>query len=310
MMKLGHISDLHILELDDPRPWQFLNKRLVGGANLLFRRSKSHSSKVVREALKHLDEDCGVDHIAITGDLSNLALASEFAAARKIVSELRQPEQRVTVIPGNHDYYTYETARKRRFERYFSRYMRSDLPDYQTSSGYPFCKLLDDVAIIGMNSAIPTPWFFATGEVDELQLEAAWALLDDARVRDRFKVVMIHHHLLPFEHSRSEYSRRLINADDVLEMLRWRDVDLAIHGHNHHFATIELPHLRGDGTLRVCEAGSTSVGTYDDPYFGGKFNVYHIEDGRLARIETHLFESHDVGFVEWKDQSFEQEFDN
>lgn len=306
-MKIGHISDLHILKLEDPRPWEFFNKRLVGGANLLFKRSKSHSSRVVREALRHLDEDCAVDHIAITGDLSNLALASEFAEAADILAEIPFSEERVSVIPGNHDYYTRETEATRRFERYFAPYMKTDVPGYRTESGYPFCQLKDDdVAIIGMKSAVPTPWFFATGEVDQMQLDATAALLDDPKVRDRFKIVMIHHHLVPFEHSRVEYSRRLTNADEVLEMLRWRDVDLAIHGHNHHFATIELPHLRGKGTLRICEAGSTSVGSYDDPYFGGKFNVYHVEDGRLLKIETHLFESHDVGFVQWREQAFEQ----
>jgi 3',5'-cyclic AMP phosphodiesterase CpdA len=309
-MKLGHISDLHILKIDSPRPWQFFNKRLIGGANLLLNRSKSHSSKVVKEALRHLDEDAGVDHIAITGDLSNLALASEFAEAADILSEIKDANQRVSVIPGNHDYYTNETANSRRFEQYFAPYIETDLPGYRTESGYPFCQFKnDDVAIIGMNSAIPTPWFFATGEVDRAQLEATAALLDDPKVRDRFKVVMIHHHLLPFAHSRVEYSRRLKNAGDVLDMMRWHDVDLAIHGHNHHFATIEVPHLRGKGTLRVCEAGSASVGSYDDPFFGGKFNVYHIEQGRLKKIETHLFESHDVGFVQWRQQTFEQQIE-
>ncbi len=306
-MKLGHISDLHILKLDDPRPWEFLNKRLVGGANLLLKRSKSHSSRVVEAALHHLDQDCEVDHIAITGDLSNLALASEFGEAAAMLADIPEADQRLSVIPGNHDYYTHETARSRRFEQFFGRYMRSDVDGYTTASGYPYCHLRgDDVAIIGMNSAIPTPWFFATGRVDDAQLEAAAGLLDDPAVRDRFKVVMIHHHLLPFEHSRVEYSRRLINAGDVLDVMRWHDVDLVIHGHNHHFATLEVPHLRGRGTLRVCEAGSTSVGAYDDPYFGGKFNVYHIEHGRLLKIETHLFEGYDEGFVQWKEQTFEQ----
>jgi 3',5'-cyclic AMP phosphodiesterase CpdA len=306
-MKLGHISDLHVLKIERPRPWEYFNKRLLGGTNLLMKRSKSHSSKVVRSALEHLQEQCQVDHIAITGDLSNLALPSEFNESARILASIPDASRRVSVIPGNHDYYTYEAARTGRFEHFFAPYIRSDLPGYDTDSGYPYCHLRgDDVAIIGMNSAIPTPWLFATGKVDAEQLDALGQMLDDPQVRPRFKVVMIHHHLLPFEHSRIEYSRRLINARKVLETLRRRDVDLAIHGHNHHFATLELPHLRGTGTLRICEAGSTSVGSYTNPYFGGKFNVYQIEDARLKSIETHLFESYDVGFKKWKEQVFEQ----
>jgi 3',5'-cyclic AMP phosphodiesterase CpdA len=305
-MKIGHISDLHILQIDSPKPWQFLNKRLIGGTNLLLNRSKSHSSKVVEAAIKRLDHEHDVDHIAISGDLSNLALDSEFTAAARILRKVRDAENRVSVIPGNHDYYTYESARRRRFERHFDPFMQSDMPAYQVDASYPYCKFLDDdVALIGMNSAKPTPWFFATGEVPREQLDAARGLLDDPKVRDRFKIVMIHHHLMPFEHSTVEYTRRLENAEDVLDALRWNDVDLAIHGHNHHFSTVEIPHLRGTGTLRICEAGSASVGTYDNPYFGGKFNIYHIDDGELTKIETHLFQGRDEGFVRWKERTFE-----
>lgn len=306
-MKLGHISDLHVLKIEHPRPWQYLNKRLVGGTNLLMKRSKSHSSSVVDRALNRMQNDYEVDHIAITGDLSNLALDSEFYESARILSGIPDAARRVSVIPGNHDYYTKEAAREQRFERYFAPYIRSDLPGYRGDSAYPYCHLRgDDVAIIGMNSAIPTPWLFATGRVDDEQLNVLGAMLDDPKVRHRYKVVMIHHHLLPFEHSRVEFTRRLINAKTVLEKLRRHDVDLVIHGHNHHFSTVELPQLRGTGTLRICEAGSTSVGSYSDPYFGGKFNIYHIEDARLKSIETHLFESNESGFTKWKEQIFEQ----
>src|SRR5690554_50994 len=306
-MKLGHLSDLHVLKIEHPRPWHYLNKRIVGGTNLLMKRSKRHSSSVVVRALDRLQNDCKVDHIAITGDLSNLALDSEFYESARILASIPDAARRVSVIPGNHDYYTPQAAKNQRFEQYFAPYIRSDLPGYRGESAYPYCHLRgDDVAIIGMNSAIPTPWFFATGRVEAEQLKRLGAMLDDPQVRHRFKVVMIHHHLLPYEHSRVEFTRRLINASEVLETLRRHDVDLAIHGHNHHFSTIEIPHLRGTGTLRICEAGSTSVGTYSNPFFGGKFNVYDIRDGELKSIETHLFESDALGFTKWKERVFKE----
>ncbi len=308
MMKIGHISDLHILDVHDVRPWDFFNKRLVGGANLLLNRSDEHSVGVVREALDHLDRR-DVDHIAITGDVSNLALDSEFRAVADILRSIDDHEARVSVIPGNHDYYTKEAAGTRRFERHFAPYLTSDLPAYQLESGYPFCKLMGDVALIGLNSGIPTPWFFATGRVRDDELQSADALLDDPAVRNRFTMVMIHHHLIPFEHSRVEYTRRLVNAETVLETMREKCVDLVIHGHNHHFATIEVPHLGGPGKLRICEAGSTSTQKYADPKFGGKYNIYHLDEGRLAKIETHLYEGDELGFVHWRERTFEKAFD-
>ncbi len=304
-MLLGHISDLHVLEVRDIRPWQFLNKRLLGSANLLMKRNKSHSTAVVERALHRLD-DLGVDHIAITGDLTNLALPSEFDAARRVIATIPDSTQRVSVIPGNHDYYTPDAERDMRFERTFADYLTSDLPDYQEASGYPFCHLRDDVAIVGLNSGIATAPLYATGFVRKHELDAARALLADPVVRERFVVVMIHHHLLPFEHSKVEYLRRLVNANEVLRTLREANVDLAIHGHNHHFSTISIPHLGGPGTMRICEAGSTSTTTYSDAVFGGKFNIYEISGGRLVRIETHLFEASEDDFIPWHEDVFEQ----
>jgi 3',5'-cyclic AMP phosphodiesterase CpdA len=308
MYKIGHISDIHILELDNPKPWEFLNKRFLGGINVLMNRSDDHSIEVVREALSHLDGE-DIDHVAISGDVTNLAFDSEFRAVADIIGELRDATGRVSIVPGNHDYYTREAAESRRFERHFAAYLDSDLPSYQLETGYPFCKFLnDDIALVGLNSGIPTPWLFATGEVRQDELRAAEALLEDPELRDRFTIVMVHHHLVPFEHSRVEYTRRMVNAEQVLQVMREQCVDLVMHGHNHHFATIEIPHLGGPGTLRICEAGSTSLSEYSDPKFGGKYNIYHIDDGHLAKIETHLYEGEELGFVHWRERTFEKTF--
>lgn len=303
-MKLGHISDIHILELDSPKPWEFANKRIVGGVNLLLKRSKAHSTKVVEQAIAHLDA-LEVDHIAISGDLTNLALESEFVAAARIIGTIDNAVERVSVVPGNHDYYTAEAARAGRFEKHLAPYLNSDLPAYQLDSGYPFCKLRDDVAIIGLNSGIATPFLFATGRVRTEELKAVAQLLDDPAVKERFKVVIIHHPVLPMDYHRIEFNRRLINAREVLDTLRSHDVDLIIHGHTHHFAVRKVPQLRANGTTYICEAGSTSVQVEGNPVLSGKFNIYHIENRRLARIETHLFESHEVGFVPWREEVFE-----
>ena len=44
------------------------------------------------------------DHIAVTGDLVNIALAAEFAQARAWLQALGSPHD-VTLVPGNHDAY-------------------------------------------------------------------------------------------------------------------------------------------------------------------------------------------------------------
>ncbi len=303
MIKIGHISDLHIFDLKSKSPLRFLNKRIVGGANLLFKRSKAHSPQAVERAIRHLVEDHDVDHIAISGDLSNLALHEEFVAANKLIATIPDATERVSVVPGNHDYYIPAVEKRRGFERVFSPYMKSDLAHYTLETGYPYCKFIgDEVALVALNSAIASPPMFAIGEVDERELRALEALLDDPLLDERFVVVMLHHPLLPFEHSKVEYTRRLVNADEVLTVLRRANVDLAIHGHNHYYDHVEIPHLGQPGTLHICEAGSTSITHASNEMFGGKFNIYHIDQGQLSKIETHIFESHDASFKPWRER--------
>lgn len=304
-MRIGHISDLHVLRLAKIRPWDFASKRIVGGMNLLGHRAGAHSVAVVQKAFQRL-EDLGVDHICISGDLTNLALPSEFEAARELVDEIPNAIERVSVVPGNHDYYTFRAARNRRFETYFAPYLQSDLPEYQLASGYPFCHLRGDVAIVGLNSGVPSLPMMAYGRVANDELEALDRLLGDPRLSGFVKIVMVHHPLLPYPYAKIQASRHLHNADDLVRILRNHAVDLAIHGHNHYVSTSILPHLKGTGNLVVCEAGSTSNQSPSAPEFAGSFNIFDVVEGHLERIETHIYDGFEDTFVHWREDVFER----
>lgn len=304
MFRLGHVSDIHISARIKATPKRFLNKRILGGTNLLLKRKKSHSNGAVIQAFSQL-VDHGVDHIAVSGDLTNLALAEEFAAAKLIIEAVPDSANMVSVVPGNHDYYTKHTQSARTFERTFEAYIQSDLPTYQLDGAYPYCKLLgDDVALIGINTGIATPWFIAAGQVDERELRALGELLKDPRLEGRAVVVMLHHPLLPYEHTRVQRSRRLRNEAEVLRMLRMHDVTLAIHGHNHHYGIHHLPHLRGHGVLHICEAGSAGVTKAKSPDFAGKYNIYHFDGPKLHHVETFAWDSEKHDFFPWKKTFF------
>ena len=105
MFRLAHISDLHLLSLRGATVLSFLNKRVTGGANLLLRRAHAHQLALVERALADLAE-ADVDHLVVTGDLSNLSLAAEFELAHELLRGFGDG-RRVSVIPGNHDRYTY-----------------------------------------------------------------------------------------------------------------------------------------------------------------------------------------------------------
>src|SRR5262249_35608314 len=98
---------------------RFLNKRLTGWGNIRLKRGAVHRSAYVHAIAEEITR-LGVGHVVITGDLTNLALEGEFALARDLIEEkLGGDASRVTVVPGNHDYYTRGAFTSRRFEQYF-----------------------------------------------------------------------------------------------------------------------------------------------------------------------------------------------
>ncbi len=305
-LRVAHVSDLHILHIDRFEPWRFVGKRITGGANLLLKRKKAHSTEVVVQALEQL-QTLGVDQIVVTGDLSNLSLDSEFAAARQIIEAHGGGPERVSVIPGNHDRYTYGSALRRRFESCFSPFMASDLPT-DPDDPYPWVRLIDPgLAIVGICTSIPSPPLLAVGRVGSKQRDRLNALLRRPELQGRFILAAMHHHLVPpRDHTpRGELMHGLIDANDVMKDLLDNHTDLVIHGHNHQHGFTS--HLRPDGgTMHICEAGSTSVSHHRDDHYGGKFNLYDLapdpKGGKptLARITTFLYRNPEAGFTPWK----------
>lgn len=304
MFRLAHISDLHLLSLRGATPLSFANKRATGGLNLLLRRAHTHRIELVELALAELAE-ADVDHLAVTGDLSNLSLEAEFELAHELLSGFGDG-RKVSVIPGNHDCYTYTSGRRGVFERHFADYMVSDLPELARDRCYPWVKCLDEVALIGLSSAIATPPVLATGKVSPTQLDALAEALAHREVRDRFKVVLVHHHLFKPAHKRLNHLRRLVNAAALLEVLVAGRADLLLHGHNHRHAFREVPHRAGGGVLRISEVGSTSAMHPEDGERAAKYNLYEIDGGRLREVVAFSHEagngSHEGGgrFREWK----------
>src|SRR5688572_6178535 len=128
-MRVAHFSDLHVLALDGVSRLRLLNKRFTGWVNLKLKRAHKHRPAYVRAIAREITQ-AKVDHVVITGDLTNLALEQEFEATRLLLEdELHLRPDQVTVVPGNHDLYTRGALRSRRFTTFFKHYLESDLPD-------------------------------------------------------------------------------------------------------------------------------------------------------------------------------------
>ena len=155
MFVLAHLSDLHLALR--PRLLELAGKRGLGYIN--WHRGRKYIHR--RETLDAITRDVKAsapDHIAVTGDLVNLSLPIEYAAARALLETLGPPHD-VTVIPGNHDAYVPATLGGP--EKAWGDYMRGD--DGATAGTFPFVRRRNGVALIALSSGLPTGPFMATG---------------------------------------------------------------------------------------------------------------------------------------------------
>lgn len=265
-------------------PFRLLNKRLTGYINLRFRRHAVHKPQPVRAAAEEIRR-LGLDHVVITGDLSNLALEQEFALVRRFLDQdLGLPPERVSVVPGNHDAYTQGAHRSDRFGQYFAPYIRSDI---DVAPRFPFVHLRGPVAIIGLSTAWPRPPLVAAGHLGGTQLRALQRLLDHPEVERRTPVLLQHH---PW-HNPASIAKTLLeglhDARAEARVFRRLSRGLLLHGHVHRRVHRKLPTERGH--LDAVGATSASLLHDSDERMAG-FNVYDIDDrGAIQSITSHRY---------------------
>ncbi len=93
MFVLAHLSDPHLAPLPKPRWPELVGKRVTGYLNWRRRRQLIHRADVLARIIADLKSQWP-DHIAVTGDLVNIALAGEYAPARGWLESLGRAARR------------------------------------------------------------------------------------------------------------------------------------------------------------------------------------------------------------------------
>jgi 3',5'-cyclic AMP phosphodiesterase CpdA len=280
-MRVAHFSDPHLLDLGAARVSDFASSKVLAGSlNVLLNRARKHRVECFAALMDDLNAQ-ELDHIVCTGDLVNLGLRPEFALAAGLLRRLRLGPEGVTLVPGNHDYYTAATIAEERFERAFGAYATGDGLERPE---YPFLRLRPGLAVVGLRSAYPSPLGLADGRIGGTQIRAAEALLVRPEARARFRLVMIHHP--PVVH-RGWFGRNLRDRGALQEMLGRTGADLVVHGHDHRDERAAIP--GPDATIPVIGVGSAS---YDDRRLdrAARYHVFEIEGRSLRRMTTRVWD--------------------
>lgn len=112
-MRLLLLGDLHFY-----RAWllphEWFSKRVLGQTNLLLNRRRHFDHQLLPGLIKRALA-LSPDWALLTGDLTTTALRREFADARTVLESLRERVP-ILAIPGNHDRYTFSSARHKMME--------------------------------------------------------------------------------------------------------------------------------------------------------------------------------------------------
>jgi 3',5'-cyclic AMP phosphodiesterase CpdA len=261
---LAHLSDPHLPPLPETRLVELAGKRAFGYLNWTRNRHKFHRRDVLDALVADMQAQAP-HHIAVTGDLVNLALEAEFAPALQWLQSIGAPD-RVTVIPGNHD--TYVRATRHRFAQAWKNYLTGD--DAPAGGGiFPFLRRRGPLALIGVSTAVPTPPLMATGRLGHAQLAQLEDMLAGLAAAQAFRVLLIHHPL------RSDSRvKRLTDSPDLLALLARQGVDLILHGHDHVHSTIWIEGPGGTiPAVGVPSASALAHGRYP----AAAYNLFSVE---------------------------------
>lgn len=255
MFRLAHLSDPHIaspLRLD----WRdFANKRLLGFVSWWVRRRHIHRLQVLNALARDVLEQ-SPDHVAVTGDITNIALPVEFPLAAQWLSQLGTP-QRVSVIPGNHD--AYVSVSWERSWAHWVAYMSSDAASESLNTDdnlvrFPFVRRREGVALVGLSTAIASGPGLALGRIGAEQLRRTRPLLHRLRDDGEFRIILLHHSPVALQGKRH---KRLKDATAFNEMIDETGAELILHGHDHIHRVGSLPSRYGE--VPVLGAASASA---------------------------------------------------
>lgn len=263
MFTLAHLSDPHLAPLPQPRLVALIGKRITGYINWQRNRRLIHDAEVLGKVVADLKTQ-SADHIAVTGDLTNIALPEEFTRGRAFLETLGPPAE-VTVIPGNHDAYVRSVAGEP--ERAWGDYMHGD----GGAAGFPFVRRRGPLALIGLSTAVPTGWGMATGRLGEAQLKRLGETLGSLAREPVFRVVLIHHPPV----SKAKRHKRLTDAADFLPVIAAQGAELVLHGHDHLHMT---NWLTGPNGTRVPAVGVPSASAaWNMSKNAAAYNLYAID---------------------------------
>jgi 3',5'-cyclic-AMP phosphodiesterase len=255
MSRIAHLTDLHLLENDYEKRGATERARIQF---LSFGRWLAPDKRRKRaEAALAQARTLEPTHLLITGDLTEDGHIGQFEAVAEVLAKSGIPAERITIVPGNHDFYTHEDA--------WARALSGPLRPYRTSSLPLVPVVLRDVTILPASTAFYQPYTVSRGTMPGHDLDQIARLARDPIFENKPFIIAQHH--APFRYACSvlQWIDGFRDYLAVRELLRRHQHTYVLHGHIHSLGNFGLEGSRrkrifsGDAVV----SGKTPVRVYD-----------------------------------------------
>ena len=209
--------------------------------------------------------------VAVSGDLTQRARASQFEEARALLDRLPSPQ---IVVPGNHDIPLFNLAAH--FGSPLKNYCRYITDDFE-----PFYAD-EEIAVIGINTARSLTW--KGGRISRRQVASVVAKLSELP-SGLLKIIVTHH---PFDVPAGHTGRDMVGrASMAIKTFAGCGADLFLSGHlhiSHSSASARRYRIAGYSAL-IVQAGTT-ISTRGR----GEANAFNVIRLQWPRISVQCFE--------------------
>ena len=217
--------------------------------------SQYHIPSLATRVVDEINE-LAPDALIVTGDLTDMGFRQEFKVAHRLIS--RMEAENVLVLPGNHDA---RNVGDLHFEELFG--SRSTELRFR------------GVRVLGLDSSEPD---LDAGRIGRNRYRWIEERFSDP---DEFKIVALHHHLLPVPGTGRE--RNIVyDAGDLLRVLAGSGCDMVLCGHKH------VPHVWRLEDMIVVNAG-TACSHRLRGMTRASYNILEVTEERVRVILKHPF---------------------
>jgi 3',5'-cyclic-AMP phosphodiesterase len=264
MTRIAHLSDLHLLEPNHHKRVGIDRHRL---SYLSFGRPLDAQSRRRRfEACLNRALNNRVDHVLVTGDLTEDGAPAQFEVVADVLQTLHVDPRQITLVPGNHDIYHHPGA--------WNWAINGPLADYATTSREGAITVLAHAIIKPIYTLFPQPFTRSAGAVKPVDILAIERIAREHIAKNRTLILAQHH-------PPTKYWTPILNwidglqDDRLMRKLLTHNPNLyVLHGHVHR-----------SRTRRVVGRRHPQIFSAEAVATGRNLIRYYTTDGEKLRID-------------------------